>query len=108
MPLTVDAMVNILTEPKNALVRQYQHLFSIEGCKLSFTNGALRVIAERAAARETGARALRAVMEEIMMNLMYDLPEQARSGDEYVIDERAVQRNVRVLADLRTKRKETA
>src|SRR6185295_12990186 len=64
MPLSLDAMVSILTEPRNALVRQYQHLFSIEDAKLTFTEGALRAIAEKATARDTGARGLRAVMEE--------------------------------------------
>src|SRR3954462_7886744 len=62
MPLTLDAMVSILTEPKNALVRQYQHLFSLEDAKLTFTEGALRAIAEKATKRDTGARGLRAVM----------------------------------------------
>jgi ATP-dependent Clp protease ATP-binding subunit ClpX len=54
MPLTEDAMVSILTEPKNALVRQYQHLFRLEDAKLSFTEGALRAIAEKATKRDTG------------------------------------------------------
>ncbi|MFN9993397.1 MAG: ATP-dependent Clp protease ATP-binding subunit ClpX, partial [Phycisphaerales bacterium] len=107
MPLTVDALVNILTEPKNAIIRQYQHLFSIEGAKLEFTPGALRLIAERAVARDTGARALRAVMEEIMIDLMYQLPELDNQGVEYVIDEAAI-RKPRALADLRARRKESA
>jgi ATP-dependent Clp protease ATP-binding subunit ClpX len=107
MPLTVDALVNILTEPKNAIIRQYQHLFSIEGAKLEFTPGALRLIAERAVARDTGARALRAVMEEIMIDLMYQLPELDNQGVEYVIDDSAI-RKPRALADLRARRKESA
>ncbi len=107
MPLTVDAMVNILTEPRNAIARQYQHLFALEDAKLTFTDGALRAIAEKAAKRDTGARGLRAVMEEIMIGLMYDLPDHDHSGAEYVIDERAVNQPRR-LADLRVKRKESA
>lgn len=107
MPLTVEAMVNILTEPKNALVRQYQHLFGLENAKLSFTEGALRSIAERASSRETGARGLRSVMEEIMLDLMYELPEQRTQGGEYVIDEAAVNRKG-TLNDIRVKRKESA
>ncbi len=107
MPLTVDAMISILTEPKNALVRQYQHLFSLENAKLSFTDGALRRIAEKAIARETGARGLRAVMEEIMLELMYELPEHRNEGGDYVIDEGAVDSR-KSLTQLRTKRKESA
>ncbi len=91
MPLSPDALINILTQPKNALVRQYQHLFSLEGASLTFTPAALRIIAERAAKRDTGARALRAVMEEIMLGLMYQLPELDNTGAEYVIDDRAIE-----------------
>jgi ATP-dependent Clp protease ATP-binding subunit ClpX len=107
MPLTVDALVNVLTEPKNAIARQYQHLFQLEGAKLTFTDGALRAIAERAVKRETGARALRAVLEEIMMDLMFDLPGSNCQGQEFVLDEDAVLRP-RKLADLRIKKRETA
>jgi ATP-dependent Clp protease ATP-binding subunit ClpX len=108
MPLTTDAMISILTEPKNALVRQYQHLFTLEDAKLSFTDGALLAIAEKASKRDTGARGLRAVMEEIMVDLMYDLPDQKSPGAEYIIDEASVRKPSRRLADLRVKRKETA
>jgi ATP-dependent Clp protease ATP-binding subunit ClpX len=107
MPLSVEALINILTEPKNAIVRQYQHMFAIEGASLEFTDGALRVIAERAVARDTGARALRAVMEELMIDLMYQLPEMDNDGAVYMIDEQAV-RHPRALAELRVKRKESA
>jgi ATP-dependent Clp protease ATP-binding subunit ClpX len=108
MPLSLDAMMSILTEPKNALVRQYQHLFSLENAKLTFTDGALRAIAEKASKRDTGARGLRGVMEEIMVDLMYELPDQKGTGAEYIIDEKAVRSSTRRLADLRVKRKETA
>jgi ATP-dependent Clp protease ATP-binding subunit ClpX len=107
MPLTVEAMINILTEPKNALVRQYQHMFNLERAKLRFTDAALRAIAEKALKRDTGARALRAVLEEIMIGLMYDLPEGDNSGTEFVIDEGDVLKPKR-LADVRMKRKESA
>jgi len=107
VPLSVKALMSILTEPKNAIVRQYQHLFTLEGAKLIFTDGALRKIAERAVKRDTGARALRAVMEEIMLTLMYELPDMDNNGAEYVVDEAAVN-GVSSLADLRIKRKETA
>jgi ATP-dependent Clp protease ATP-binding subunit ClpX len=107
MPLSVEAMVNILTEPRNALVRQYQHMFNLERAKLRFTDGALRAIAEKALKRDTGARALRSVLEEIMIGLMYDLPEHDNTGMEYVIDDADVLKPRR-LADLRVKRKESA
>ncbi|MCC6661316.1 MAG: ATP-dependent Clp protease ATP-binding subunit ClpX [Phycisphaerales bacterium] len=107
MPLTIDAMVSILTEPRNAIVRQFQHLFTLENASLIFTPGALRAIAEKATRRDTGARGLRAVMEEVMVDLMYELPEVDNRGAEYVIDESAVH-HPRRLVDLRVKRKETA
>ncbi|MFO0834191.1 MAG: ATP-dependent Clp protease ATP-binding subunit ClpX [Phycisphaerales bacterium] len=107
MPLTLDAMVSILTEPKNALVRQYQHLFNLEGAKLTFTDDALREVARRATKRETGARGLRSVMEEIMLGMMYELPDLDARGSEFVIDQRAVQERI-PLAQLRVARKESA
>ncbi|MEZ6243636.1 MAG: ATP-dependent Clp protease ATP-binding subunit ClpX [Phycisphaerales bacterium] len=107
MPLTNDALVQILTQPKNALVRQYQHMFGIEGAKLTFTEDALMEIAKKAAKRATGARALRAVMEEMMLDMMYELPEQDNEGVEYVIDADSI-RNPRRLKDLRVKRANTA
>lgn len=107
MPLTIDAMMNILTEPKNALMRQYQHLFHLEGAKLTFTDAALRAIADKALKRETGARALRAVLEEIMIGLMYDLPEMSNEGAEYVIDQADVEKPKR-LQELRVNRKASA
>jgi ATP-dependent Clp protease ATP-binding subunit ClpX len=107
MPLTEETMISVLTEPKNALIRQYQYLFSLEGAKLTFTESALREIAQRALERKTGARALRAVIEEIMMELMYELPDVAHEGAEFVIDREAVTRKRR-LEELRLKRKETA
>ncbi len=79
-PLDVNAMVKILTEPKNALVRQYQQFFKFEGCQLEFTKDALKRISEKAIARDTGARALRAVIEDFMIDAMYDLPERSKSG----------------------------
>ena len=106
-PLTEDALVAIMTEPKNALVRQYQHLFRIEGATLTFTDSALRAIAAKALKRDTGARALRAVMEELMLHMLYELPDVAKDGSEYVVDEQAVLRP-RSLKELRVARKESA
>ncbi len=107
MPLTEEAMVSVLTEPKNALMRQYQHMFSLENAQLTFTPGALRAVARKALARETGARGLRAVLEELMLGIMYELPDVASEGAEYVIDSHHVERPPR-LVDLRVKRKESA
>jgi len=93
MPLTVEAMIQILTEPKNALVKQYQKFFQMEGCELEYTEGALKLVAQRALKRDTGARALRSVMEEIMLDLMYQLPDLQERG-KYVITEEVVKGEV--------------
>jgi ATP-dependent Clp protease ATP-binding subunit ClpX len=107
MPLTTEALVSILTEPKNALIRQYQHLFSLEGAKLTYTDDALQAVAKKALKRDTGARALRAVMEELMLPLMYVLPDMDNNGAHYVIDAACVE-NPRPLAELRVKKRESA
>jgi len=88
-PLSEDHLVKILTEPKNSLIRQYQKLFSMEEANLEFTDGALREIARIAKAKETGARGLRSVVEEVMFDIMYELPEQDR-GQTYVVTEEIV------------------
>ena len=72
--LDEHTLVRILTEPKNALVKQYQRLFDMEGAKLSFTDDALAAIARKAIARKTGARGLRSIMENILLDSMFDLP----------------------------------
>ncbi|GIW74340.1 MAG: ATP-dependent Clp protease ATP-binding subunit ClpX [Phycisphaerales bacterium] len=108
MPLTREVMMTVLTEPKNALVRQYQHFFELEGAKLRFTQAALKEIAERALKRDTGARALRGVMEEIMLDLLYELPERDHEGAEYVIDAEDLKANRLRLDDLRVESKKTA
>ncbi len=72
--LDTEALVKILTEPKNALVKQYQRLFEMEGVGLSFTEDALTAIADKAIARKTGARGLRSIMEGILLDTMFDLP----------------------------------
>ena len=80
-PLTEDAMVNILTEPKNALVRQYVKLFEMEGVQLSFDDEALRAIAQKAMKKGTGARALRSIMEEAMLDFMYEVPNMDKAKE---------------------------
>ena len=72
--LDVDGLVKVLTEPKNALVKQYKKLFEFENVKLKFTDGAIRAVAEKAYKRKTGARGLRSILEDIMLDIMYDLP----------------------------------
>lgn len=72
--LDESALIKILTEPKNALVKQYQKLFDMEGVELKFSDGALKAIADKAIERKTGARGLRAILEETLMDLMFDVP----------------------------------
>ncbi|MBW2021885.1 MAG: ATP-dependent Clp protease ATP-binding subunit ClpX [Deltaproteobacteria bacterium] len=72
--LSLDALVRILTEPKNALVKQYKKLFELEGVELKFTDEALLAIAREAVNRKSGARGLRAIMESVMLDIMYDIP----------------------------------
>lgn len=73
--LDVDALVTILTEPKNALIKQYQKLFDMEGVDLKFSDNALRAIAEKAIERKTGARGLRSILENLLLDTMYEVPE---------------------------------
>ncbi len=72
--LDVDALTRVLWQPKNALAKQYQRLFELEGVKLSFTDEALRAIADEAKRRKSGARGLRAIVEEVMLDVMYEIP----------------------------------
>ncbi|VAX25149.1 ATP-dependent Clp protease ATP-binding subunit ClpX, partial [hydrothermal vent metagenome] len=74
--LDEDSMVKILSEPKNALIKQFQKFFEIERVKLKFTDGALRAIAKEAVTRKTGARGLRSILEEVMLDSMYELPDK--------------------------------
>jgi ATP-dependent Clp protease ATP-binding subunit ClpX len=84
-PLDEEALMNIMTEPKNALVRQYQKMFEMEGAEVEFDPSALREIARRAKERDTGARGLRSIVEEIMLDLQYDLPDLEHKS-KYVVD----------------------
>ena len=89
--LSTDELVRILTEPKNAIVRQYQKLLAMDEVSLRFTDGALKAIAEEAQKRKTGARGLRSIMEQVMADFMYDLPgNEAAKGTELAIDEATV------------------
>jgi len=105
-PLGLETLIRILTEPKNALVRQYQRFFDMEGCELEFTPKALEVIAKKGLARDTGARALRGVIEELMLDIMYRLPEEGNNG-RYVLTEEVAEGKVDLFSQ-RQLRKESA
>jgi ATP-dependent Clp protease ATP-binding subunit ClpX len=88
-PLDEDALVRILTEPRNALVKQYQKLFEMEGAELEFQPAALKEIACKARKRDTGARGLRSIVEEIMTDIMFELPD-IEAKDKYIVSDQVV------------------
>jgi ATP-dependent Clp protease ATP-binding subunit ClpX len=75
--LDETALIEILTEPKNALIKQYKKFFEFDKVELDFTEDALEAVAEQSMLRGTGARGLRAILEEVLLNVMYDLPSQS-------------------------------
>ena len=87
--LDEDDLVRILTEPKNALVKQYQELIRLDGSQLTFTDGALRAMAQLAIKRNTGARGLRSIIEDVMRDVMFDLPSR-KDVEKVIIDKRCV------------------
>lgn len=87
--LDEDDLVRILTEPKNALVKQYKALIQLDGSELTFTDGALRAMAQLAIKRNTGARGLRSIIEDVMRDVMFDLPSR-QDVEKVIIDKRAV------------------
>ncbi|WP_300528657.1 ATP-dependent Clp protease ATP-binding subunit ClpX [Maricaulis sp.] len=94
--LDEDALIKILTEPKNALVKQYQRLFEMEGVGLTFTEDALKAVAKRAIERKTGARGLRSIMEGILLETMFDLP-SLEGVEEIVVNAEVVEGNAKPL-----------
>jgi len=90
--LNKEALINILTKPKNALIKQYEKMFEMENVKLTFTDDALESIADRALIRETGARGLRSILENILVNTMFDLPNH-NNVEEVVINKEVVNDN---------------
>ncbi|HEX9813826.1 MAG TPA: ATP-dependent Clp protease ATP-binding subunit ClpX [Myxococcota bacterium] len=88
--LNEEALIAILTEPKNALIKQYQKLFEFEGVHLRFTDGALRAVARHALKRKSGARGLRSILENVMLDLMYDIPSRD-DVEECVINEEVIE-----------------
>ena len=89
-PLDVDGLVRVLTEPKNALIKQYKSLFEMENSELEFTDDALVAIARRAMEKGTGARGLRSIIEDVMLDIMFELPDQPE-GSSYEINEDVVE-----------------
>ena len=94
--LNIEAMIKILNEPKNALVKQFKKLFELEGVKLTFTEEALKSIANKAIKRKTGARALRSILEKILLDSMFDLP-SLPSVEEVVVNEDTVDKDTEPL-----------
>jgi ATP-dependent Clp protease ATP-binding subunit ClpX len=92
--LDEQALIKILTEPKNALIKQYQKLLSLDSVALKFTEGALAAIARKAIERKTGARGLRAILEDVMLDVMYEIPSK-RGVTECIINEEAIAKRER-------------
>jgi len=90
--LSLDALVRILTEPKNALVKQYKKLFELENVELNFADKALMAVAKSALSRKSGARGLRAILESVMLDIMYDIPSNSDIR-ECVINEEVITKN---------------
>jgi len=103
--LDESAMVDILTKPKNALVKQYQKLFEFENVRLRFSEGSLRSVARQAHGRKSGARGLRSILETVMLELMYDIPSRD-DVEEVVISEEVIEHGAQPLLVL--KREPTA
>jgi len=105
--LDEEALIDILTRPKNALVRQYKRFFEMEDAELEFTPDGLQALARKALKRDTGARALRSITEELMVDLMYQLPEEPKPA-QYVITREIVEGKAPLLAARQQARKESA
>ena len=104
--LDEGALVQILTEPRNALTKQYQKLLSFDKVKLKFTDSALSAIARKAHVQKTGARGLRAILEEVMLDIMYDIPSQTDIREVVITEDHS--EKGRTSEDIRaTKRNET-
>jgi ATP-dependent Clp protease ATP-binding subunit ClpX len=102
-PLDQDALMRILTEPKNALVRQFQKFFEMEGAELEFTDAAIREIARRAKEKDTGARGLRSIVEELMTDIMFDLPDLETKG-KFIINDAVVRGELQLFPKLPEKK----
>jgi ATP-dependent Clp protease ATP-binding subunit ClpX len=105
--LNEEALIDILTKPKNALIKQYQRFFEMEDAELEFTDDGLHALARKALTRDTGARALRSITEELMVDLMYRLPEESKPA-RYVITRDIVEGKTDLTAAKKLVRKESA
>ncbi len=105
-PLDEAALIRVLNEPRNALVKQYQRLFAMEEADLKFTDEALKAIARRAHERETGARGLRSIIENVMLDIMFDLPDQPR-GSRYVVTDDVVDGRTKLFSTIDTSEPQT-
>jgi len=105
--LNEDALIEILTAPRNSLVKQFQKLFEMDGVRCKFTKGALKAVAKKALIRESGARGLRAILEESMLDIMYDVP--SKSGiKEIVVNEDVIRRGDQPLIVYENEKEEVA
>jgi len=102
--LTVEDLVKILVKPKNSIIKQYQKLFEIEGVELKFTEGALRAVAEEATKRKTGARGLRSIIEDVMVDVMYEIP-SLRDVKECIVTEEVILKKERPILIFNRKKK---
>ncbi len=107
-PLNEEDLVEILLDPRNALVRQYQKLFQMEGAELQFTQAALLEVAKQALEQDSGARALRAIMEALMLDIMFELPSKKRGQQRYRITPQMVRREAPIKPQPETKQKDIA
>ena len=98
--LNDEALIDILTKPKNALIKQYQKLFEFEDVRLRFTEGALRAVARQALKRKSGARGLRSILESVMLDLMYEIPSRD-DVEECVINEEVIEQGSKPLMVLK-------
>jgi ATP-dependent Clp protease ATP-binding subunit ClpX len=98
--LAEDALIDILTTPKNALIKQYQKLLEFEDVRLRFTDGALGAVARQAYKRKSGARGLRSILEIVMLDLMYDIPSRD-DIEEVVINEEVIEQGTKPLLALK-------
>ena len=105
--LDEEALIDILTQPKNALCKQYRRFFEMEDAELEFTDDALHALAQKALTRDTGARALRSITEELMVDLMYQLPEESKPA-KYVITREIVERKADLFTAKQNTKKESA
>ena len=90
-PLDEKALINILTEPKNALVKQYKRLIGLDDVELEITDGAVSAVAKRAIELKTGARGLRTILENLMIDTMYDIPSE-KDVAKVIVDENVVEK----------------